>query len=318
MSNQILPVREHQKGSLQVAAIYCFTNFKEEVINKLLSNLIELASSNKVKGTLLLAKEGINGTICGPKEGVQLMILMIKQFTLSASLEIKLSWSKTQIFRRLKIKEKGEIVTMGINGIDPLQVVGTYVDAHKWNVLIEDEKTLVIDTRNKYEIAIGSFKGSINPETDTFREFPEWVHQKLIPLIEEKKPKNIAMFCTGGIRCEKATSYLKNKGIKGVHHLKGGILRYLEHIKEEDSLWEGECFVFDRRVALNHQLHPGIHKACYACGLPLKPEDLSKKSYIRGIQCHQCVDKFSDRDRARFAERQRQLEQRKINKKDAN
>ncbi len=309
MNNKTLQSTNLQIHYLQVAAVYCFTQFTEEKISELLNELSKIARIHNVKGTLLLAIEGVNGTICGNQVGVQLVLETLRRVASSSSLEIKISWSRNQVFRRLKIRKKSEIVTMGITDVSPLKTVGKYVDPHKWNALIEDKETLLIDTRNNYEIAIGSFKGSLNPDTDTFREFPEWVSKKLIPLIEKEKPRQIAMFCTGGIRCEKATSYLQQKGVQDVHHLKGGILRYLEVVAEEKSLWEGECFVFDRRVALNHQLRQGIHKACYACGLPLKPEDLKRNSYIHGVQCHHCIEKFSDKDKARFAERQRQLDQ---------
>ncbi len=291
----------------EVAAIYSFATLNQKQINELLIGIKGIALGNEVKGTLLIAFEGINGTLCGPKRGVSEIILTLKEFIQDGDFEVKISQSSQQVFKRLKVRQKAEIVTMGLPNINPLKSAGTYVDPLQWNDLINNKQTLAIDTRNNYEIAIGTFKDSINPNTKRFREFPDWVDSELIPLIKEQKPKNIAMFCTGGIRCEKATSYLKGQGIKDVYHLKGGILRYLEKIPTDESLWEGECFVFDRRVALNHKLEQGIHQLCYACGSPLKPEDIMKETYIRGIQCHQCIDKFTSQDRARFAERQLQL-----------
>jgi UPF0176 protein len=189
--------------------------------------------------------------------------------------------------------------------------VGTHVPSDQWDALISDPDTLVIDTRNAYEVAIGTFAGAINPGTASFREFPAWVERELRPLVAERQPKAIAMFCTGGIRCEKATAYLQQQGFTGVHHLQGGILRYREETPEQDSIWRGECFVFDQRVALNHRLEPGEHSLCHACGQPLSPEDCQLASYEPGVSCRHCIDRFSDGDRARFAERQRQIDQAK-------
>jgi len=186
--------------------------------------------------------------------------------------------------------------------------VGTHVPPGQWDALISDPDTLVIDTRNAYEVAIGSFEGAIDPGTATFREFPQWVERELRPLVEQRQPRAIAMFCTGGIRCEKATAYLQQQGFAGVHHLEGGILRYLEEIPEPLSSWRGECFVFDKRVAVNHQLEPGEHSVCHACGLPLSPADRALASYVAGVSCRHCLERFSDADRQRFAERQRQME----------
>jgi UPF0176 protein len=186
--------------------------------------------------------------------------------------------------------------------------VGTHVPPEQWDSLIADPDTLVIDTRNAYEVAIGTFAGAIDPGTESFREFPQWVERELRPLVAERQPKAIAMFCTGGIRCEKATAYLQQQGFAGVHHLQGGILRYLEEIPEQGSSWRGECFVFDQRVAVNHRLEPGEHSLCHACGLPLSPADRQLPSYVVGVSCRHCRDRFSDADRARFAERQRQME----------
>jgi UPF0176 protein len=213
------------------------------------------------------------------------------------------------VFRRFKARRKKEIVTMGVESVDPRTSAGTYVDAENWNALVDDPDTLVIDTRNHYETAIGSFVGALDPNTESFRDFPHWADTRLRKVMQEKAPKRIAMFCTGGIRCEKASSYLQDNGFGEVHHLRGGVLKYLETVPETDSRWRGECFVFDQRVALNHKLEPGDHSLCHACGLPLSPEQREHPSTIKGVQCLHCVDRFTDADRERFAMRQRQMEQ---------
>jgi len=227
-----------------------------------------------------------------------------------ARLDVKRSWCAHQAFRRFRARRKTEIVSLGCPEVDPHRSVGTYVEPADWNALIDDPGTLVIDTRNHYEVAIGSFEGAVDPGTASFRQFPAWVEQHLKPRLAQQRPQRIAMFCTGGIRCEKASGYLQQQGFGEVHHLRGGILNYLEQVPEAQSRWRGECFVFDQRVALNHRLEPGVHQLCHACGLPLTPEQLARDSYIAGVQCLHCVDRFSDADRARFAERQRQLQQR--------
>ena len=196
---------------------------------------------------------------------------------------------------------------MRIPEINPSKEAGTYVDSFTWNKLIKDSNTIVIDTRNHYEVSIGSFKESINPNTKNFSEFPDWVNKNLDKHLGDKNLKNIAMFCTGGIRCEKATTLLKKKGFKNIFHLKGGILQYLEDVPKEESLFEGECFVFDKRVALNHKLKKGSYSICHACGMPISLEDQKKEEYLEGIQCHFCIDKFTDDDRKRFEERQKQI-----------
>ena len=233
----------------------------------------------------------------------------MRDFLPDNSLQVQVSWTHSQAFRRFRVRQKAEIVTMGVADVDPLITVGTYVDPVDWNSLIDDQATLVVDTRNKYEVTIGSFEGAFNPHTDTFREFPARVEDWLRPLVKEKRPKRIAMFCTGGIRCEKATSYLQKNGFSDVYHLHGGILRYLEEIPETQSRWKGECFVFDKRVALNHELSPGVHRLCYACGYPLNPEQRNSSSYVRGVQCHHCELRFNNQDKERFAERQRQIDE---------
>ncbi len=301
-----------------ITTFYVFRPLKKITINHLKDLLTESCHRRKVKGTILLAYEGVNGTICGSPESIEKTISLLENNIPRDSLDKKISWSKKQVFNRLKIKIKKEIVTIGIPEVDPRKTVGSYVEPTHWNEFIEDPETLVIDTRNKYEIGIGSFKNSLNPNTDNFRDFPDWVQNNLKPIVNEKPPKRIAMFCTGGIRCEKATSYLIQEGFQNIHHLHGGILKYLEEIPPEKSLWEGECFVFDQRVALNHSLKKGIYSLCHACGSPLSPEDIKSQHYIRGVQCNQCIDRYTYEDRKRFAERQLQIEQykQKLGEKD--
>ncbi len=298
---------EYTSELFKVAAFYCFNNLLDGDIIYLIDELKSIAVELSIKGTILLANEGFNGTICGSEYAVDKLISILTCYTSDNKFELKFSYSDQQAFRRLKIRRKPEIVTMGIKDIDPSSNVGKYVEPHDWNEFIDDEDTIVIDTRNHYEISIGTFNNSLNPQTANFREFPKWVDQKLSYIANQDNNKRVAMFCTGGIRCEKASSYLKKKGFHNVYHLHGGILRYLETVPVADSRWQGECFVFDQRVALNHQLVKGEHELCYACGFPLSPEDRAEKNFIPGIQCLHCIDDYSDADRARFAERHRQF-----------
>jgi UPF0176 protein len=261
-----------------------------------------------VRGTVLLAEEGVNGTVSGPPAGVEALLAVLRSDGRLADLEVKEAAAPVTAFHRLKVRCKREIVSLGQPAADPSRQVGTYVPPGEWNALIDDPDTLVIDTRNAYEVGIGSFAGAIDPGTACFREFPEWVERELRPLVAERRPKALALFCTGGIRCEKATALLKAGGFEGVHHLQGGILRYLETVPEAESRWRGECFVFDQRVAVNHRLEPGEHRLCHACGVPLSPADRALPSYREGVSCRHCLERFSDADRARFAERQRQIE----------
>ena len=311
-------VETNPGASILVAAFYAFTPLEDATRDHLLEQLPQWAFTTGVKGSVLVAPEGVNGTISGPVGGVEQLLQDLRRpLDLGedhyARLEVKRSWSDRQAFRRFKARRKREIVTMGCPDVSPSRSVGTYVEPEMWNAFIDDPDTLVIDTRNRYEVAIGSFEGALNPGTDSFREFPEWAEQELRPLVEQQAPKRIAMFCTGGIRCEKASSYLQQQGFGEVHHLRGGILKYLETIPPSTSRWQGECFVFDQRVALNHHLEQGVHRLCHACGLPLTPEERQLTSYIPGVQCLHCVDRFTDADRQRFAERQRQLDQAKAN-----
>jgi UPF0176 protein len=293
---------------LLVAAFYRFAALEDPPV--LRRGLLKLATARAVRGTILLAAEGVNGTICGPDAGVEAVLQHLRKRAGLERLEVRFSRAGQQAFHRLKVRLKREIVTLGLPSVRPYldSSVGTHVPPREWDALIQDPGTLVVDTRNAYEVAIGSFEGAIDPGTDSFRDFPVWVERQLRPLVEQCRPRAIALFCTGGIRCEKATAYLQQQGFEGVHHLQGGILRYLEEIPEERSSWRGECFVFDQRVALNHRLEAGEHSLCHACGLPLAAADRQHESYVEGVSCRHCLDRFSEADRQRFAERQRQLE----------
>ena len=299
---------------LLVAAFYAFTPMTTPQRESLLEDLPTLARESGVLGSVLIAEEGVNGTISGPDTGVESLLKRLRQeLTLSHGqferLEVKRSWADKPVFRRFKARRKKEIVTMGVVGVNPRACVGTYVDPQDWNALVDDPDTVVIDTRNSYETTIGTFDGALDPGTESFREFPEWAERTLRPLLRQKGSKRIAMFCTGGIRCEKASSFLQQNGFGEVHHLRGGILKYLEQVPEAESRWRGECFVFDQRVALNHRLEPGQHSLCHACGMPLSADQRALPTYLKGVQCLHCVDRFSDADRARFQMRQSQFEQ---------
>ncbi len=258
---------------------------------------------NEVRGTLLLALEGINGTIAGSQQGMDNVLAWLQSDSRLADLSTKNSYTELSPFKRSKVKLKKEIVTMGVEGIDPKQVVGTYVKPKDWNALISDPDVVLVDTRNDYEIEIGTFKNAIDPNTKTFREFPQYVADNLDP----KKHKKVAMYCTGGIRCEKSTAYMKEQGFEEVYHLEGGILKYLEEVPEDNTLWEGECFVFDDRVAVNHQLEKGQYDQCHACRMPITEDDKSKAQYQKGVSCHHCLDNVTDEQRSRYAEREKQI-----------
>ena len=298
-----------KKIKYKVAAFYNFTSILHQEIVLIKEELTNFATNQEIKGTILLASEGVNGTVCGTENAITDFIQILKQLLKISDINVKYSWTEKQAFRRFKARKKKEIVTMGLKEINPTKSVGKYIKAGEWNEFLEDPDSIVIDTRNEYEIKIGNFAGALNPHTSSFREFPAWVQKHLKPLIEENPSLKIGMYCTGGIRCEKATSYLIEEGFSDVHHLEGGILKYLEDVSPEKSLWDGECFVFDQRVSLDHDLSPGSHMMCHACGLPISPEDLKKPTYIKGLQCEACVNKYTDSDRARFAERQRQIDE---------
>ncbi|MCA0904101.1 rhodanese-related sulfurtransferase [Qipengyuania aquimaris] len=289
---------------IRIAALYHFTRFDDPAA--LRPALAALCDKHGVKGTLLLAHEGINGTIAGSDAGIQAVLDHIRALPGCADLEVKESRADTMPFYRSKVRVKAEIVTMGQPDLDPVEGVGTYVAPEDWNALISDPDTIVIDTRNDYEVQIGSFEGAIDPETKSFREFPEWFRARRAEFEAEGKTPKIAMFCTGGIRCEKSTAFVKSEGLDEVYHLKGGILKYLEEVPEEESLWKGECFVFDERVSVKHGLEIGEHTLCRACRMPLSPADLAHETYEEGVACRHCYAERTDEQRARYAERQRQ------------
>ena len=291
----------------KIVSLYCFSRISEKKLSNLKDKL-EKFEGKGLTGLLILAQEGLNGTICGRETIVDIFHREIKIFLKDQDLNEKISFSEKRIFKRLKIKIKAEIVTMGINDISPEIKSGIYVDSEQWNNLLTDENTIVIDTRNHYEVSLGSFDNAINPNLKNFREFPDWLDKNLKKITNNNENINIAMFCTGGIRCEKATSLLLKKGYQNTYHLKGGILKYFEDIPSNKNKYKGECYVFDERVSVNNNLKKGSYSICHACGMPLSVEDKKKLHYIEGVQCHLCIDKFSDADRARFAERQKQIE----------
>ena len=258
-----------------------------------------------ILGTILLAREGINGTVCGTQSAIDALMQAFAADARLADIQPKFSFAAEPAFHRMKVRLKQEIVSMGKPDIDPIGDVGAYVKPADWNALIADPDTLVIDTRNAYEVAIGTFDGAVNPQTDSFREFPEWVDNYLAQL--DEKPKNIAMFCTGGIRCEKSTAYLVGQGYENIFHLDGGILKYLETVEAADSAWQGECFVFDERVSVRHGLEEGDYDMCHACRMPLSADNKALNSFEPGVSCLHCIDTHSDADRARFRERQKQI-----------
>ncbi|MFN2362367.1 MAG: rhodanese-related sulfurtransferase [Marinobacter sp.] len=284
-----------------VCALYKFAVLND--YKELRQPLLDLMLENDVHGTLLLAREGINGTIAGSRQGVDAIRSWLDADERFEGIDYKESFVDIQPFKRTKVKLKKEIVTMGVEGIDPKRIVGTYVDPKAWNDLISDPDVTVVDTRNQYEVEIGTFTNARNPATDTFREFPEYVKENLDP----SKHKKVAMFCTGGIRCEKSTAFLKEQGFDEVYHLKGGILRYLEEVPESQSLWQGECFVFDDRVTVNHSLERGEYDQCHACRRPITEEDKQRPEYEQGVSCHRCIDSLTEEQKARFAERERQM-----------
>ena len=293
---------DSETNNIVVAALYKFTRFadfaqyREPILNTMLDN--------DVKGTLLLANEGINGTISGSRQGIDTVLDYLRSIEAIGRFEFKESYTDVQPFYRTKVKLKKEIVTMGVEDIDPLQSVGRYVKPSEWNALISDPDVLLIDTRNDYEVQIGTFQNAVNPHTETFREFPEYVAKELDPT----KHKKVAMFCTGGIRCEKSTAYMREQGFEEVYHLEGGILKYLEEVPAEESMWEGDCFVFDNRVAVNHSLEKSDYDQCYACRMPITEADKQHPAYVKGESCPHCIDKATEEQRARFRERQRQIQ----------
>ena len=285
-----------------VAALYKFVVLPD--YQEFAPRLKERCDQLGLKGTLLLAEEGINGTVSGSREAIDGLLEFLKSDGRFVDLVHKESFFEGTPFYRMKVKLKKEIVTMGVTGIDPKKIVGTYVKPRDWNALISDPEVTLVDTRNSYEYDIGTFARAIDPKTETFREFPEYVAKNLDP----SKHKKVAMFCTGGIRCEKSTAYLKEQGFEEVYHLEGGILKYLEEVPEEESLWRGECFVFDNRVAVNHSLKKGIYDQCHGCRHPITEADKLSEQYMPGVSCPRCYDKLTDEQKSRFAERLKQIQ----------
>ena len=291
------------ENEILVAALYKFVEIDD--LLSLQSNLYEICEKNNIMGTILIANEGINGTISGKTNEINQTISLLKSDKRFTNIEIKYSSTDKQPFHRMKVRLKKEIVTIGLPEINPNKKVGTYVKPDDWNDLISDPNVVVIDTRNKYETKIGSFQNALDPETSSFREFPDWV--KKFKSSKENANKKIAMFCTGGIRCEKASSLMKEEGFEDVYHLQGGILKYLETIDKENSLWNGECFVFDQRVCLTDELEVGSYKMCFACRMPITEEEMQNEKYIEGISCIYCYDKTTKEKKERFGSRQKQI-----------
>ncbi|MFT7587184.1 MAG: UPF0176 protein [Cellvibrionaceae bacterium] len=288
-------------NNIVISALYKFVALPD--YTEIQPLIIENFEQNGVRGTVLLAAEGINGTIAGTREGMDNALAHLRSYPQLATLDHKESFADEIPFHRLKVRLKKEIVAIGLDHIDPTAKVGTYVAADDWNELIADPDVTLIDTRNEYEYGIGTFKGAINPHTYVFRQFPEYAEKNLDP----KKHKKVAMFCTGGIRCEKASSLLLEMGFEEVFHLKGGILKYLEVVPKEESMWDGECFVFDDRVTVNHDLLPGEHEMCFACKRPLSPQELAHADYHIGVSCQHCINEVSPAQKAAFQERQKQM-----------
>lgn len=288
-------------ASTQVAALYRFVRLED--YENLRDPLLEFCETRCIRGTLLLADEGINGTIAGTEQAISELLAYLRRDDRLADLDCRFSYNTDRPFLRMKVKLKKEIVTMGRPGIDPNQCVGRYASPEEWNALVDDPDCLVIDTRNNYEVEIGTFKDAINPNTTSFREFPEWVEQNLDP----NKHKKVAMFCTGGIRCEKSTSLLVSMGFEDVWHLQGGILNYLENTPVERTRWDGECFVFDSRVSVDHHLQKGSYDQCYACRFPIDDAHKASELYVPGVSCPRCHDAHSEQQKQRFKERQKQI-----------
>jgi UPF0176 protein len=295
-----------ENSAFVVAALYKFTVLPD--FKTLKTPLLAACLEAQVLGTLLLAHEGINGTIAGTREGIDSALAHIRQIPGCDDLEQKESFAHDNPFYRMKIRLKKEIVTMGVPDLDPNHTVGTYVAPGEWNALISDPDVILIDTRNDYEVSIGTFRGAINPKTNTFREFPDWFKRRPELSPTASKGKKVAMFCTGGIRCEKATAFVKEHGIDEVYHLKGGILKYLETVPQEDTLWDGECFVFDQRVSVKHGLELGSYDMCHACRIPIDDDDKNSPFYVPGVSCVNCYDTTDAKRKNRFKDRQRQME----------
>ncbi len=285
-----------------VCALYRFVGLDD--YEQMRAPLLAQLKAHEIRGTLLLASEGINGTVSGSPDAIAALKHWFAQDPRLQGMTYKESEVDRQPFYRTKVKLKKEIVTLGVETVDPRKEVGQYVEPEHWNELITDPEVVLIDTRNDYEVSLGTFRGALNPNTATFRDFPEFVEANLDP----KQHRKVAMFCTGGIRCEKSTAFLKQKGFSEVYHLRGGILNYFDKVPEAESLWEGECFVFDNRVTVNHALLPGTYRLCAACRMPLSAEDRQSLAFVNGVSCPHCLREKSIEQRTRYAERQRQME----------
>ena len=296
----------HTPSRFLTAALYKFVDLPD--FAALREPLLALCDQHGVKGTLLLAREGINGTIAGKEAGVRAVLAHLRADPRLAGLPHKESWSDKPPFLRMKVRLKKEIVTLHVPGLDPNQTVGQYVKPQDWNALLADPEVLVVDTRNDYEVAIGSFAGAINPNIKTFTELPAWLDAQDRLQGDAGKKTKVAMFCTGGIRCEKSTALMKMRGFDAVYHLQGGILKYLEEVPAEQSTWQGECFVFDERVSVGHGLVPGPHELCRSCRWPLSEADKASPNYVKGVSCDHCHALRTPEEKARLAERQRQVE----------
>ena len=290
------------ENNVNVAAFYQFADMHDYVA--LRETLQPFCEAQGLMGTILLAYEGINGTVAGPEQGIIRLFELLRRDPRLSTLQYKESWTNSQPFHRMKVKLKKEIVTLGVEDIDPTSMVGSYVKPAEWNDLIDRPEVRLIDTRNKYEFNLGTFEGAEDPQTDSFREFPEWVSHHLDPA----RDKHVAMFCTGGIRCEKATGYLLKNGFENVYHLEGGILKYLEDIPRSESAWSGECFVFDNRVSVNHELQRGEYELCPACRMPISDEDKSSKKFEEHVSCPSCFGQITAEKRGGLLERAKQME----------
>ncbi|TZG28959.1 rhodanese-related sulfurtransferase [Sphingomonas montanisoli] len=303
-----LPDAHHQPDAadfpIRVVALYRFTPFADR--ETIRASLALACCSRGVKGTLLVAHEGLNGTIAGTDDAIGEVLDHIRTLPGCADIEVRESRAETMPFHRMKVRIKAEIVTMGEPAIDPVADAGHYVAPADWNALIDDPNTILIDTRNDYEVAVGTFAGAIDPKTRTFRDFPIWFREHRDELLAKGETPRVAMFCTGGIRCEKSTAFLAAEGVEEVYHLKGGILAYLETVPEEQSRWEGECFVFDQRVAVGHGLAPGTHELCHGCRMPVSIADRASDHYEEGVSCPACHADRSEEQKAGYAERHRQ------------
>ncbi len=290
------------KQPVVIAALYKFVHLED--FEALQPNFLQFCLDHGIKGTILLAEEGINGTVAGSREAIDALLAFLQSDPRLADLEHKESFADEEPFLRTKVKLKKEIVTLGQPGVSPIHGAGTRVEPEDWNAIISDPDVVLIDTRNTYEVEIGTFRNALSPDTTNFREFPAYVQQHLDP----NKHKKVAMFCTGGIRCEKASAYMLDQGFDEVYQLNGGILKYLEQVDKDDSLWEGECFVFDSRVSVDHDLEEGNYEQCFACRHPISDEDMQSEHYQKGVSCPHCIDEKTEAQREGFRERQRQVE----------